>query len=220
MRVIVALLGLVQNEPGRLDGMAGTNHSAFKVIDELAVRSHGLQHGFEFGFHEITFDFHHAAVDPLLRQRIANGIAQYLSRNNHDHGNRQRLEAACFRTNLGFQQSGGGEILDHEAEQIIRFLRGFLLTRGFGISGERDHAECFGENVSPLAQRPALARDAVKHSTIVIESVAPDKINAVSGQLQPFFARFNRSIESGQQPDIAAMYPYRFVRRKHAAILI
>ncbi len=219
--VVAAHARLLQDEPGRLDGMAGVEHAAIEVIEELAVGADRLQHGAQVRLHEIALDLVDTAVDPAVAQfRVTAGLAQRLSRCDQDHRYSQSLHRPHRRVDLRRQRAGRRHQPGHAPEQILRSPEHRRVSRGLRIGGVGNDGEGLAEEVAPLAQRLPLTRDEEEHATIVVEAVRIEKVDAMLGQTQPLRSRLNRVIQCGKHPCEAALQPYRLVRVDDRAVPI
>ena len=211
--VPVAEAGLFQQEPRRLNAMAGIDEAAVAGVDELAVGTYRLQQGLELGMYVIGPQVVDGLVNLLVQLGIGDGSTDARGGVDEDHRKRVSTGLHCGQV-LGLQHAGRGYPTADVAEKVQSLLGIRLVARGDGILGHGDGGEGLGEYVAALAQRRALGTDLEVHAPVGVRAVLLDEVDATLRSGQPLGVALNVVVsvcgdeaEASLEPDgLGAVY--------------
>ena len=211
LRIPVAMLRLVQDEPSGLDGMAGIDGATRHRVDELTVRPHRLQDRLVFRMNKILAQLSDGLVDLLGQYRVINRLPDASSRVDQDHAERVSLRHQSL-PELRLRRARGVLVVQDHLKQLNRLLRIALVAGSQRVMRHSDCRERLRKEITTFPYGNTVRRDLKKHTTIFVKAILLDEVNATLAGLQPRLVPLDVVVCVGQHERESTLEPDRFGR--------
>ena len=220
-------VGVLHEEPGALDVVAGVDHPALGHIQAGgAVQVHALQGAAQLGLVVVLEDLIHALLGPLIVEGLLLRVhpAQHGGDVQVDHGVGQSPAGPGLRNGLGTHAGGVvDQALVQVPDQVIGPagpLQALLLPGHAVVLRVGDGIKTLGEAVAALAQGLAVAGDGEVHAAarLAVDAVLLHEVQAALAGLQPLLLHPVHMAQVGEGPGAPALHPHALIGGEHLSL--